>query len=55
MKFKKGVKRADMSGAIDIFVLGTVGQVRFNLKCMKYMAEQFFQYVLWELEASGWR
>ncbi|PVD36112.1 hypothetical protein C0Q70_03085 [Pomacea canaliculata] len=26
MKFKKGVKRADMSGAIDIFVLGTVGQ-----------------------------
>ncbi|XP_050404123.1 bifunctional purine biosynthesis protein ATIC [Patella vulgata] len=26
MKFKKGVKRAEMSNAIDIYVLGTVGQ-----------------------------
>ncbi|KAK7093168.1 bifunctional purine biosynthesis protein ATIC-like [Littorina saxatilis] len=26
MKFKKGVKRAEISNAIDIFVLGTVGQ-----------------------------
>ncbi|XP_041372101.1 bifunctional purine biosynthesis protein ATIC-like [Gigantopelta aegis] len=26
MKFKKGVKRAEMSNAIDVYVLGTVGQ-----------------------------
>ncbi|XP_005108469.1 bifunctional purine biosynthesis protein ATIC isoform X4 [Aplysia californica] len=26
MRFKKGVKRAEMSNAIDVFVLGTVGQ-----------------------------
>lgn len=26
MKFKKGVKRAEISNAIDVFVLGTVGQ-----------------------------
>ena len=29
MKFKKGVKRAEMSNAIDVYVLGTVGQVIF--------------------------
>ena len=27
MQFKKGVKRAEISNAIDVFVLGTVGQV----------------------------
>ena len=26
MQFRKGVKRAEMSNAIDAFVLGTVGQ-----------------------------
>merc|ERR1712141_823358 len=26
MRFRKGVKRAEMSNAIDIYVLGTVGQ-----------------------------
>jgi hypothetical protein len=27
MKFKKGVKRAEMSNVIDVYVNGTVGQV----------------------------
>lgn len=27
MRFKKGVKRPEISNAIDVFVLGTVGQV----------------------------
>ena len=27
MQFKKGVKRSEVSNAIDIYVLGTVGQV----------------------------
>ena len=28
MVFKKGVKRAEMSNVIDVYVNGTVGQVR---------------------------
>lgn len=35
MKFKKGVKRAEISNAIDIFVLGTVGQVCCLSVCVK--------------------
>lgn len=30
MKFKKAVKRAEISNAIDIYVLGTVGQVKIS-------------------------
>jgi len=30
MKFKKGLKRAEVSNLIDIFVNGTVGQVSYD-------------------------
>ena len=30
MTFKKGVKRAEMSNVIDVYVNGTVGQVSWN-------------------------
>ena len=37
MQFKKGVKRAEISNAIDTYVLGTVGQVSgFPLCVEKY-------------------
>ena len=31
MQFKKGVKRAEISNAVDNFVGGTVGQVNLSL------------------------